>query len=71
MQAPVVSSATHTAGVGKDKAAIPFRSGVRGALGAQYGNNEDATYYGAQYRYSNYEQGVIRHQAGLFVGTRF
>ena len=46
-------------------------SGIRGALGVQYGNNEDATYYGAQYRYSNYEDGVTRHQVGLFVGTRF
>jgi len=46
-------------------------SGVRGAVGVQYGTGEDQTYYGVQYRYSNYQDDVLRHQVGLFVGARF
>jgi outer membrane immunogenic protein len=47
-------------------------SGVRGAIGFQYtGDETDRTYYGLEYRYSNYEQNVRRHQVALVVGARF
>ncbi len=36
-------------------------SGVRAALGFHYGDDTDKTYYGAEYRHANYEEGVIRH----------
>jgi hypothetical protein len=46
-------------------------SGYRAGLGFQYGNREDTTYYGLHYRYSNYSDGIVRHQLGLVVGARF
>jgi hypothetical protein len=46
-------------------------SGYRAGLGFQYGDSDDRTYYGAQYRYSNYSDGIVRHQLGLVVGARF
>ena len=46
-------------------------SGIRGAVGVHYKSDEDKTYYGLEYRYSNYEQDVVRHQVGIVVGTRF
>lgn len=46
-------------------------SGIRGAVGVHYSGSEDRTYYGVEYRYSNYEQDVVRHQIGLVVGAHF
>ena len=44
--------------------------GVRGAVGVQFGS-ETRSYYGLEYRYSNYEADVERHQGMLFIGYRF
>lgn len=44
--------------------------GVRGGIGVQF-RGEDRSYYGFEYRYSNYEADVDRHQGMLFVGYRF
>lgn len=46
-------------------------NGYRGAVGVHYTGGEDATYYGGEYRYSNYEEGLVRHQVALVIGTRF
>jgi outer membrane immunogenic protein len=45
--------------------------GVRGAVGVQFGGDEDRSFYGLEYRYSNYEADLIRHQGMLVVGYRF
>jgi outer membrane immunogenic protein len=45
--------------------------GVRGAVGVQFRSAEDRSYYGLEYRYSNYEADVIRHQGMVVVGYRF
>ena len=45
--------------------------GVRGAVGVQFRSAEDRSYYGFEYRYSNYEADVIRHQGMVVVGYRF
>ena len=44
--------------------------GVRVGAGAQFGIVGKA-YVGGEYRYSNYEQDVSRHQVALTLGTRF
>lgn len=44
--------------------------GYRLGAGAQLGLNGKA-YVGGEYRYSNYEEDVTRHQLALTVGTRF
>lgn len=44
--------------------------GVRVGLGGQY-TIAGKAYVGAEYRYSNYEQDVDRHQVALTLGTRF
>jgi outer membrane immunogenic protein len=44
--------------------------GFRLGAGGQYAVS-GKTYVGAEYRYSNYELGVDRHQVALTVGTRF
>jgi outer membrane immunogenic protein len=44
--------------------------GIRGALGFAY-SPEGRAYYGVEFRYSNYENGVDRKQANLVVGFRF
>ncbi|HEX8443073.1 MAG TPA: outer membrane beta-barrel protein [Allosphingosinicella sp.] len=44
--------------------------GVRGGVGVQV-RGDDRAYYGFEYRYSNYEADVDRHQAMLVVGYRF
>jgi outer membrane immunogenic protein len=44
--------------------------GFRLGAGGQYSVGGKA-YVGAEYRYSNYELGVDRHQVALTVGTRF
>ena len=44
--------------------------GYRLGAGAQFGLSGRA-YVGGEYRYSNYEQDVSRHQIALTVGTRF
>ncbi len=46
-------------------------SGYRAGIGVDYSDPEDRTYYGLHYRYSNYEDGIVRHQLGLVVGARF
>jgi len=45
-------------------------NGVRAGVGAQFGLGESA-YIGAEYRYSNYEAGLTRHQAVATLGFRF
>jgi len=45
-------------------------NGVRVGVGAQASLRGKA-YAGLEYRYSNYEAGLERHQAALVVGTRF
>ncbi len=45
--------------------------GVRGAVGVQFRSAEDRSYYGFEYRYSDYEADVTRHQGMLVVGYRF
>lgn len=54
---------------------VPFRTsdeldGVRAGLGAQYALGQNA-YLGTEYRYSNYENDVTRHQVAATVGYRF
>jgi outer membrane immunogenic protein len=44
--------------------------GFRLGAGGQYGIGGKA-YVGGEYRYSNYEAGLSRHQLALTVGTRF
>jgi outer membrane immunogenic protein len=44
--------------------------GFRVGAGGQY-MVSGKTYVGAEYRYSNYELGVDRHQVALTLGTRF
>ena len=44
--------------------------GYRLGAGAQFGIGGRA-YVGGEYRYSNYEQGVERHQVAMTLGTRF
>lgn len=44
--------------------------GYRLGAGAQFGLT-DRAYVGGEYRYSNYEQGVERHQVAMTLGTRF
>lgn len=44
--------------------------GFRIGAGGQYGIGGKA-YVGGEYRYSNYEAGLTRHQLALTVGTRF
>jgi outer membrane immunogenic protein len=44
--------------------------GVRGAVGVTFAP-EGPTYYGAEFRYSNYESDVDRKQVALVVGYRF
>ncbi|MBO9518315.1 MAG: porin family protein [Porphyrobacter sp.] len=44
--------------------------GVRGALGAQYLLDKNV-YFGAEYRYSNYEGGLSRNNAVVTAGYRF
>jgi outer membrane immunogenic protein len=44
--------------------------GFRLGAGGQYGIGGKA-YVGGEYRYSNYEAGLTRHQLALTVGTRF
>jgi len=44
--------------------------GVRFGAGGQLGLGGKA-YVGGEYRYSNYEAGLSRHQVALTVGTRF
>jgi len=44
--------------------------GFRVAGGGQFGIGGKA-YVGGEYRYSNYEAGIERHQVALTVGTRF
>jgi outer membrane immunogenic protein len=44
--------------------------GFRLGAGGQYGIGGKA-YVGGEYRYSNYEAGLARHQLALTVGTRF
>ena len=44
--------------------------GFRLGAGGQYGLGGKA-YVGGEYRYSNYEAGLTRHQVALTVGTRF
>jgi len=47
-------------------------SGIRAGIGLHFtGDDDDNVYYGGEYRYSNYEQSVVRHQFGLVIGTRF
>jgi outer membrane immunogenic protein len=46
--------------------------GIRGAVGFQYtGDETDRVYYGLEFRYSDYEKNVTRHQVALVLGTRF
>lgn len=44
--------------------------GFRVGAGGQY-NVAGKAYVGGEYRYSNYEAGLTRHQVALTVGTRF
>ena len=44
--------------------------GFRLGLGGQY-LISGKTYVGAEYRYSNYEADLERHQVALTLGTRF
>lgn len=44
--------------------------GIRAGIGGQITVSGKA-YVGAEYRYSNYELGVDRHQVALTLGTRF
>lgn len=44
--------------------------GIRGAVGVQF-RGDDRTFYGFEYRYSNYEADVVRHQGMVLVGYRF
>jgi outer membrane immunogenic protein len=44
--------------------------GYRLGAGAQFGLGGKA-YVGGEYRFSDYEQDVSRHQLALTVGTRF
>lgn len=44
--------------------------GVRAAVGVQF-RTQERSYYGFEYRYSNYEADVIRHQGTLVIGYRF
>ena len=44
--------------------------GVRGGVGLQY-NVGGKAYVGGEYRYSNYEADLSRHQLALTIGTRF
>lgn len=45
-------------------------NGIRGGVGFQY-SSDDKTYYGVEYRFSDYESNVERHQVGVVVGVRF
>jgi hypothetical protein len=45
--------------------------GPRGALGLQFSNGEDRTYYGIEGRYGNYNRGLTRQSVLLVVGHRF
>ena len=54
---------------GEDTFAENF-DGFRLGAGGQYGIGGKA-YVGGEYRYSNYEAGLSRHQVALTVGTRF
>lgn len=45
--------------------------GYRAGVGVLYSSDEDTTYYGAEYRYSDYERGVKWHQVGVVIGARF
>ena len=44
--------------------------GIRAGVGAQYMVTSNA-YVGAEYRYSNYEAGLSRHQLAATIGYRF
>jgi outer membrane immunogenic protein len=44
--------------------------GFRAGVGAQYMVTSNA-YVGAEYRYSNYEAGLSRHQLAATIGYRF
>ena len=44
--------------------------GIRAGVGAQYAVGSNA-YVGAEYRYSNYEAGLSRHQLAATIGYRF
>jgi opacity protein-like surface antigen len=46
-------------------------SGIRAGIGVHMNSEDDNTYYGLEYRYSNYERSLVRHQFGLVIGARF
>jgi outer membrane immunogenic protein len=46
--------------------------GIRGAVGLQFSpGEEDRSYYGVEFRFTDYDKGVSRQQFGGFVGIRF
>lgn len=46
--------------------------GVRGAIGVQFGDEEESrAYYGFELRLSDYDSGISRRQAALVIGARF
>jgi outer membrane immunogenic protein len=44
--------------------------GIRAGAGIRFSSDNNA-YYGLEYRYSNYEADVDRHQGVLFIGYKF
>lgn len=63
------TNARFKASDGEDTFAENF-DGFRLGAGGQHGIGGKA-YVGGEYRYSNYEAGLTRHQVALTVGTRF
>lgn len=55
---------------GEDGSESANADGFRIGAGGQY-NVGGKAYVGGEYRYSNYEAGLTRHQVALTVGTRF
>ena len=55
---------------GDTEAAAGNLDGIRGGLGGQF-MLAGASYVGAEYRYSNYEADVSRHQVAAVLGFRF
>jgi len=63
------TNARFKASDGEDTFGANF-DGFRVGAGGQY-NIGGKAYVGGEYRYSNYEAGLSRHQVALTVGTRF
>jgi outer membrane immunogenic protein len=59
-----------TAGTAADFNLHQNLDGIRAGVGAEFGVGSNA-FIKAEYRYSNYEQGIERHQGVVGVGLRF